>query len=315
MTRALLVLLAPFAALFFACVPGQTSNSGCETNADCPDGRFCALNGDCVECRENAQCGDAQFCCQGVCYDEGEQAAHCGCAADRGSSGAASALSGDACSDDTNVCLVNNAPATADNVADGICGCSCDAAAGGTLCSVDEAGALACSCSRSDPEGTCERPALDANGNPHIVADTCSPQEVCVCFAGGGAACDPSGDAPDCTATGCVNALGDVDNCGVGGRVCGDPASGSDDGTGVCNQGGCSCDQNTDCQGTALNVNLCAFVGAVSQCVCDDYEVSEGEKAACPLGLECGNGGCLFDGASYATRAALLQALGVPVTE
>lgn len=308
MSRVLLLCLALCAVLVGACTPDN--NDGCGTNADCADGRFCAPSGDCVECRENAHCGEARFCCQGVCYDEGAQEEHCGCAADRGSSGAAASPAGDACAEDTNVCLVDGVRATAANVEEGVCGCSCDATLGGTLCDVDDEGGLTCSCSRSDPEGTCERPALDAEGNPHIVADTCSPQETCVCFGEATqTACDPNGATPDCTAAGCVNALGDVENCGVPGRVCTDDATGVAD-TGACFDGGCSCNNNSDCQGDGLNVNLCAFVGDVSQCVCDDYDV-DGEKGACPLGLLCGGGGCLFEGTAYGTRDALLQALGV----
>lgn len=304
--RLRLFLLTPFLALLFACTPTGGNDGSCGTNADCPDGRFCGEGGSCVECRETTDCGDAQFCCQGACYDDGAQEAHCGCAAESGGS------AGEECSGETNICLAEGARVGVENVADGVCGCSCDAAAGGTLCLVADAGALSCGCDRSDPQGTCERPALDANGNPHIVADTCSPSETCVCFGESTvAACDPSSATPDCTANGCVNALGDVENCGVAGRVCNVAATGVAD-TGACLQGGCACDAPTDCQGAGLNVDQCAFVGeGVSQCVCDDYEVEDGVKGACPLGLECGDGGCLSGGSAYSTRAELLQALGV----
>jgi hypothetical protein len=307
MTRLSLVLASFFAcalSVLAGCSPGG-GNGGCGTNADCSGGRMCAPDGSCVQCLANDDCAEGQFCCQGGCYEDGEQEARCGCAP------SPSGSAGDACEAETNVCLVDGARATVENVAEGVCGCSCDAASGGTLCTVDGEGAFACTCDRADPTGTCERPALDEDGNPHIVADTCSPQETCVCFGEGAAPCDPSSDAPDCTATGCVNALNDVANCGVGGRLCSDPATGVAD-TGVCHDGGCSCDAPTDCQGAGLNVNQCAFVGeGVSQCVCDDYELADGIKGACPLGLECVEGGCSFEGTAYATRTSLLQALGV----
>lgn len=302
---ALLVVSLSSLALFalVSCSPG--SSHECDTNADCAGGRMCAPSGDCVQCLSNDHCGEGQFCCQGGCYDEDEVEQRCGC--DPSPSGSAGAR----CAQSTNVCLVEGQRATAATVADGVCGCSCDPAAGGTLCSLDAEGGFACTCDRSDPAGTCERPALDASGNPHIVADTCSPQQSCVCFAEGGRPCDPSSDAPDCTAAGCVNALNDVENCGVAGRVCTDPAMGVE-GTGVCVNGGCTCDAPSDCQGAGLNVNQCVVVGAGgAQCVCDDYEIEDGVKAACPLGLACVRGGCSLDGAVYGTRTELLQALGV----
>lgn len=307
MARLPLLVVSLLACAFLSllgCSPGG-SGAECNTNADCAGGRMCAPDGSCVQCLTNDNCGDGQFCCQGGCYDDGEQEARCGC--DPSPAGS----SGEACEGETNICLVEGQRATVANVADGVCGCSCDPASGGTLCTVDGEGAFACSCSRSDPEGTCERPALDDQGNPHIVADTCSPQETCVCFGEGNTACDPSSANPDCTAAGCVNALGDVDNCGVAGRVCTDPATGVAD-TGACLAGGCTCDEPSDCQGQGLNVNQCVLVGAgAAQCVCDDYEVEDNVKAACPLGLECVEGGCSYGGVAYGTRAGLLQALGV----
>lgn len=306
MTRVsfLLVSLLALAFLSLAGCPGGLAQE-CGTNADCPGGRMCAPDGSCVQCLTNDHCSAEQFCCQGGCYDDSEVEERCGCAASP--SGAA----GDRCEDTTNVCLVSGERATAANVADGVCGCSCDASAGGTLCSVDGDGELSCTCDRSDPAGTCERPALDARGNPHIVADTCSPQASCVCFAEANSACDPLSDRPDCTSVGCVNALNDVENCGVGGRVCTDPDMGIED-TGVCVNGGCTCDAQSDCRGPGLNVDECVLVGTgAPQCVCDDYEVEEGVKGACPLGLVCVDGGCSLEGVAYGTRAALLQALGV----
>lgn len=303
---------APFALVFFLSfvflsLAGCSSGGGhqeCGTNADCSAGRMCAPNGSCVQCLSNDQCGEGQFCCRGGCYDEEEVEDRCGCQP------SPTGRAGQSCEGATNVCLVEGERATAEDVASGTCGCSCDATAGGTLCTLDEDGAVACGCDRSDPQGTCERPALDASGNPHIVADTCSPQETCVCFAEG-AACDPRGATPDCTAAGCVNALNDVENCGIGGRVCTDPDMGIEE-TGTCVNGGCTCDAQSDCQGPNLNVNQCVLVGSgVPQCVCDDYEVEENVKGACPLGLPCVVGGCELDGVAYGTRTELLQALGV----
>ncbi|MFZ9888682.1 MAG: hypothetical protein ACO3JL_14375 [Myxococcota bacterium] len=298
------VALSPSCALFAA-----AEESGCGGNADCSGGRLCASTGECVECLSESDCGADEFCCLGGCLPMADAEQHCGCPeAPRATSSEGNA--GEACMGQTNICLVDGEPATRENLALGECGCSCSASLGGALCGLDDARELLCGCDRSDPGNTCERPALDPEGNPHIVADTCTPQEVCVCFAAGLLPCDAAGSTPDCTGDGCVNALGDTDNCGVAGRIC-DRESTGIEGTGTCLRGGCSCNSPSDCQGEGLNVDLCAVLTSGNQCVCDDYEAG-GEKAACPLGLECVTGGCSFGGQTYSTRASLLEVLGVP---
>lgn len=298
-----IVLLASTCALFAA-----AEETGCGGNADCSGGRLCASNGECVECLAANDCGNDEFCCQGGCIPMAEAEDHCGCPVEPRGTGS-DAAAGEVCEGEANICLVDGDPATRGNVDQGECGCSCSASLGGALCEVDETRQLACGCDRSDPENTCERPALDPDGNPHIVADTCTPQQVCVCFAAGQLPCDAAGSTPDCTSEGCVNALGDTENCGVAGRICNRESTGVET-TGTCTRGGCSCNSPSDCQGEGLNVDLCTVLESGNQCVCDDFE-ADGEKAACPLGLECVTGGCAFSGQAYSTRSSLLEALGV----
>lgn len=282
---------------------GPSSSSDCATNADCSGGTRCAANGSCVACTDNEHCGDGQFCCQGACYDEGDMEERCGCAPSAGG-----AESGEACAAGT-VCVAGGTRATAASVAEGTCGCTCAASEGGTLCTPDPDGpdGYACTCARTDL-ATCETPVVDTAGIPHVVADTCTPQNACVCFADG-QTCAPDGATPDCTLDGCANLFGDDTNCGVAGRDCTDPGSGDADGR--CVAGGCSCDALADCRGTDLNVDSCVIFEGGGQCVCSGYMVNE-QLAACPLGLPCTADGCLLDNAGYANAADLYEALGIP---
>jgi hypothetical protein len=292
-----LVVVSGLAAAAFVAACNETDDR-CRSDADCPAARCDVDSGTCVECTGSGDCEDGEACCQGSCR-AGTPEELCGCEASP--TGRAPARC------DEQVC-VNEAGARVAlaDLATGACGCPCDPALGGTLCALDETAeaGFTCGCDRADPVGTCEAAALDAAGVPHRPADTCSPQNSCVCFAAS-AVC--SGSA-DCTSAGCVDLVGDATNCGVAARSC------ADDATGVaadarCVGGGCVCNAASDCQGAGLNVDTCAFIGDVSQCVCDDY-TSGDVKAACPMGLVCGDGGCLFEGTAYATRDALVEAAG-----
>ncbi len=270
----------------------EPSARECSADVDCATGR-CDAAGSCVECLSNGDC-DGGICCQGSCSSAGVNAL-CGCGPGESDSGPSNC--------GTDVCLSNGAPATADTVASGVCACPCDPAQGGTVCGVSDVDAsLTCSCDRSDPVGTCEAPAIDAAGLPHRPADTCSPQNQCVCFADG----DVCAGSADCTSAGCVDLVADGDNCGVAGRVCDNEDTGAVGGS--CQGGGCTCNAASDCQGAGLNVDTCAFIGAVSQCVCDAYD-SAGSAAACPMGFECRADGCVFEGTAFTTRDALVEAL------
>jgi hypothetical protein len=271
--------------------------AGCRADADCGSGRCDVASGACVECSGSTDCADGEACCQGSCR-AGSPEDFCGCGAAPSASGPTS------CRDQ--VCVDGEGVRVAvANVASGTCACPCDPALGGTLCSVADTDprGFSCGCDRSDPVGTCEAAAIDAAGIPHRPADTCSPQNACVCFAAG----DVCEGSADCTSAGCVDVVNDATNCGVAGRTC------SDDATGVaadgrCLGGGCVCNAASDCQGAGLNVDSCAFIGDVSQCVCDDY-TSNGEKAACPMGLACVDGGCSFEGTAHGDRDALVAAI------
>lgn len=276
---------------------------GCSVDADCAEGRHCADNGDCVECTEAAHCGEGELCCRGACLADGEQEDSCGCGLQPGGA------TGTTC-DALELCVAGGERVSGDNLAEGTCACTCDPSQGGTLCTVDEQAALgfSCSCDRTDL-ATCERPALDDYGSPHVVADTCNPSEACVCF-GSSNACDPDGQNPDCTINGCENLYGNDASCGVPDRDCRAAGTGLDSGGGTCRNGGCECDGPSDCQGDGLNVDQCVFLSSGAQCVCDDYVIGE-EKAPCPLGLECVSGGCELDGTAYATAIDLYSALDI----
>ncbi len=132
---------------------------------------------------------------------------------------------------------------------------------------------------------------------------------MCVCIGEGVIdVCDPNSTLPDCTANGCGNALTATDSCGVLFRECNNPLTGVVDGT--CKDGGCSCDELSDCQDTGLNVDSCVILVDGGQCVCDGYEIG-GDRAPCPLALECVATGCVYDGAPYATDVLLYAAVGV----
>jgi len=282
---------------------GPPPDDGCSADADCADGRHCANNGDCVACISADHCAAGELCCAGECLEDGEQESSCGCDAEPNGS------SGSSC-DPLELCVSGGERVDATSLAAGSCECTCDPAQGGTLCTVDQQAALgfSCSCDRTDL-ATCERPALDGVGTPHVVADTCNPSEACVCF-GEAQPCDPNGGNPDCTINGCENLFGNNTSCGVPDQDCTAAASGLDDTTGTCINGGCECDGPSDCQGGALNVDQCSFVSAGLQCVCDAYTLS-GEEAACPLGLECVADGCQYGGTAYDSATALYGALNI----
>lgn len=288
----LVVTSALSVAVFAACEDPPE----CRTDSDCTDGELCASDNTCVGCIDSEDCSDGGICCRGACVVD-EVEAVCGCdAAPDGDAGVA-------CTDQ--LCLVGANRATASTVGEGICECPCDPSLGGTECNVDldAEGGFSCGCDRQDPVGTCEAASVDAAGIPHRPADTCSPQNTCVCFSETGT-CDST---QDCTGSGCVDLVSDADHCGVETRACGVPATGIL--LGECINGGCECDVPTDCRGAGLNVNNCGFAGGDAlRCLCDGYIV-DGESAPCPMALECVEGGCKFDGASYATRDALLQAV------
>jgi Cys-rich repeat protein len=278
----------------------------CRTDPDCGAGRVCSA-GQCVECASNASCADGEFCCQGACKPAAALDDFCGC----GASPAAS--SGQDCStvDPLSLCLVDDEIATAANVAQGTCGCGCTPARGGPICLEPEGdGAPVCSCNVNQD---CARASPDAEGRPHRVANSCvdpgTSPFTCICFAETSrATCDVDGVAPDCTSGGCRDLRSDPANCGVPGRVCTDEATGIPD-TGTCIQGGCSCNASSDCNAT--NANTCTFVDDVARCVCAGY-TSGGVPAACPMELACDTGGCVLDGAAFATEESLRSALGLP---
>lgn len=276
-------------------VPECLNDDGCS-------GGFC-VEGQCVDCLASNDCGADQACCQGACVAADVEDI-CGCAADPRDERPGSACAAD------EVCVVDGTRAGPGNVADGACGCPCDATQGGSVCatSTEAQSGFVCSCDRSDPVGTCEAPVLDDELRPHRAADTCTPDSACVCFASGAPCLDG-----DCTAGGCVDLLRDAASCGVAGRSCTDEATGIPD-TGACLVGGCTCNAASDCQGAGLNVDSCQFVGdgQVTQCVCGAYRAG-GLPAACPMGFECQQGGCAAGGTAHATEEALLEALGVTI--
>jgi len=291
--RFFVVVISVFAAGHFAACEEPPE---CRADADCDSGERCASNGTCVDCLTSDDCSDGGICCRGACSVDAVEDV-CGCDA------APDGELGVACTGQ--LCLVNANRATADNVAEGVCECPCDPSNGGTQCNVDldAEGGFSCGCDRQDPVGTCESASIDADGIAHRPADTCSPQNTCVCFGEGGTC----GASEDCTAGGCVDLVNSDVDCGVEGRVCGDPETGKL--LGQCQSGGCDCDVPADCIGIGLNVDDCGFAGGTAlRCICEGF-LADGENAPCPMGLECVAGGCRFDGATYATREALVQAV------
>ncbi len=295
MLHRLLFVVSCLGLVVTAAVGAGCEPDRCLFDGDCLGGR-CAPGGDCVSCLDSADCGEDSLCCNGTCR-VGTVEDLCGCAADPHGAGPTRC--------EEALCIVDGAVrADRDTVGQGVCACPCDPARGGTLCAAEDASSIgfSCSCDRTDPVGTCEGPAVDAAGIPHRPADTCSPQNACVCFAAG-TVC--SGSA-DCTWEGCVDLVHDATNCGVAGRSCSDDATGTDGGT--CNDGGCSCNAASDCEGDGLNVDTCIFVGARSQCVCNGYRAGD-VAAACPMGLACVADGCQLGADAFATQAELILAL------
>lgn len=295
----LLVLLVGLAASGVLGIIGcDAVPGGCRSDADCNgSAAICDVSAAvCVACLASSDCEEGAACCQGDCRT-GTVEELSGCDA---------ATTGDgptACADQ--VCIVGEARAAIATVGDGVCACPCDPASGGTVCTVDDSAAgFTCGCDRTDPVGTCEAAAIDAAGIPHRPADSCSPDNTCFCFATT-TVCTGSAD---CTGAGCVDLVNDAASCGVAGRAC------TDDATGIaadarCLSGGCACNAASDCTGAGLNVDSCAFVNdEASQCVCDNY-TSAGAPAACPMGLACEVGGCVFEGQAYADRDALVAAV------
>lgn len=294
--RQLFSLLLPVFALpiLLSAAACDSDQRGCRNDIDCGAGELCSVpTGLCVDCLDDSDCDGGGFCCQGSCRAPEELTSQCGC--DARPDGEA----GTTCTGQTPVCLAAGAPATPAVVADGVCGCDCDPAKGGSLClGVNQDGSTLCGCSGADDVGTCGTPALDERGIPHVVADLCAPTGSCVCF-GAEAACDPNSTAPDCNAGGCFSLLSDPANCGQAGQTCR---------MGVCIDGGCGCNAPGDCTG---NTNLCV-IDQVAQCVCNSYLVN-GQPSPCPLALECDPEGCAYEGQHYATDDALYPALGIPL--
>lgn len=309
--RSLSIALASFTLAIAASLltPACEDNPAeCVADADCGAARVCAA-GQCVACAQNADCGADQFCCNGSCLADTEIDRRCGCGPSTGGNAGADCT----VVEPAGLCLVGEATATLETVAQGTCGCGCSAAAGGPLCAPpDEPGGPAvCSCTDN---ADCRVPSVDSAGIPHRSTDTCNPSSKCVCFSTDPVtSCGPDSAAPDCSATGgCLNLLTTATSCGIAGRSCLDPASGPGDGTGECLQGGCTCDGATDCQGTGLNVDACVFVGDDARCVCSGY-TRAGTQAACPMELLCeGAAGCDLDGVNFTTEEALRTALGLP---
>jgi hypothetical protein len=276
----------------------------CRSDSECGVDRVCG-GGRCVQCVSNANCEAGAFCCQGVCRPSSEIDRRCGCGT------AATASPGQDCTavQSDALCLVNDSVATPADVAQGTCGCGCTPDEGGPLCGppAEPGGAPVCSCLQN---ADCRKASVDAEGRPHRVANTCAPQNVCVCFTDGPSApCDPNGGAPDCSTGGCASLADDVQNCGVPGRSCLDPATGVAD-SGACVAGGCLCDDASDCAGG--NVNTCAFVvgGEPARCVCAGYTAG-GLQAACPMELSCSPNGCILDGIAFSSEESLRSALGL----
>ncbi|MDP2345183.1 MAG: hypothetical protein Q8O67_29835 [Deltaproteobacteria bacterium] len=290
--------------------PGGAAD--CSADADCGAARVCAA-GTCVECGGNDDCAADFFCCQGACLGSAEIETHCGCGPALSANAGATCTPGEI---SNALCLVGDAVAVAANVAQGQCGCACSPAEGGPICGAPAAGGEPiCSCAEN---ADCRQASVDAEAHLHRVADTCTPDSSCVCFSLGTAdACDPDGALPDCaTSGGCLSLVDDAANCGKPARSCTTAETGLLD-TGTCLNGGCTCDNPTDCQADGLNVNNCAFPGGAGaqalQCLCDDFTVAAtGAKSACPMELVCVAGGCQLDGQVFATEEALRGALGLP---
>lgn len=298
-----LVAFAPFAVGVVAC-DGDGGARECSADGDCGAGLVCTGDFQCAQCDDNGDCGADSFCCRGQCHGAADVNTLCGCGP---------ALSGNAGTDCNSVdadalCLVGDVGATPANVSAGVCGCGCTPAEGGPICNdpLEPGGAPVCSCLEN---ADCRGPSVDATGRPHLATDTCSPDSSCVCFrAADQAACDADSATPDCTSDGCQSLDDDINNCGIAGRVCSDPANGVDDGSGTCIEGGCQCDQQSDCG--AGNVDTCFLFDEGLRCVCDGYEAN-GVKSACPIESDCVAEGCVIDGVPYATQDDLLAALGV----
>jgi hypothetical protein len=276
----------------------------CNADAECGSGLICTTDFRCAQCDDNGDCGAESFCCRGVCHGAADVNTLCGCGP------AFSGNEGSNCEsvDANSLCLVGDVGAGVDNVSQGTCGCGCTPAEGGPICGDPAAPGEPpiCTCEDNDD---CRGPSVDANGRPHLATDTCSPDSSCVCFSADDQnACDANSATPDCTSDGCQSLDDDVNNCGVAGRICSDPATGLEDGTGTCVDGGCQCDAQSDCVGG--NTDTCFLFDDGLRCVCDGYEAN-GQRAACPIEATCGDGGCTIDGTPYATQDALNAALGI----
>lgn len=283
---------------------------GCQADDDC-DGQRCAVDiGECVDCIDSTDCEEGGGCCNGGCIAPSTFENNCGCEA------AVGASQGSVCEMSRPICTAaDNTRTDGAGLADASCQSPCNPSLGGTISTIDNTESLgyACTCSGADDDGTCNVPFLRADGLPHRGSDLCDPTDKCTCFNGpiGNDGC--SALTPDCDANaGCIDLNDDEAHCGRASHSCTDAANGPDDGSGACINGGCTCDQASDCSGDGANTDSCQFVGegTITQCVCDDFEAN-GEKAACPLQLACVDGGCELDGEVHATLGDLLDALGL----
>jgi hypothetical protein len=304
--RAWLVAFVVVGALFAVGCPRL--DGSCRNDVDCTGNRSrCdTFSGVCVECTGAGECAGDAFCCGGTCTATVDVDKHCGCSP-------VPTSRGDDCTALDLMCLVQNEPAAAVNAIEGECGCPCTPEQGGALCvGKNGDGSFQCGCDQNADLATCGKPALDAEGALHIVADLCLPTGTCGCFGTGTpSTCDPLGAAPDCTASGCLALKDDAANCGVQGNVCAD-LEGDDVEGGRCEGGGCRCVGRDSCkagEGTTGNVDTCAFLqDDFAQCVCAAF-TADGVVAACPLGLACKVDGCELDAVRFTTAEALHEAL------
>lgn len=299
----------------------------------------------CVQCTDDGDCGGGSFCCAGSCRPAAERDEWCGCAAgldggalaepctqratertctDVGGTWACGcAASGDGPCGTTGglerLCdvaaggghgaCVDQGPAQC-GVLDGVVPREADAGVADAVCTL-ALGGEACLARNGEPlgacgcvgAGDCDELVFDG-GIPHRPASSCSGGG-CVC-AGAGDVC--AGQTLDCVGgNGCYDFQNSELNCGSVNINCGNTGYGVDENS-VCVNGGCQCDDDSQCQKATADppaVNDCI----AGRCVCNTFSI-QGSVAACPLGLECIVGGCEYPAGSstgYPTLGDLLD--------
>ena len=295
--------------LGFLCTDQQCL-PGCANDRDCPDGRVCGLDNQCIEgcevspdtCPLGAHCNATTRVCDLGCNGNNDR---CG--------------EGQECIDDTceNVCADSDDCIRGETCSGGQCvpGCQENNECRGGVCTEDNTGSVG-ECVECLQNDDCGAFTNHCNLDTNTCTNECTPGQFGQCWAGSENICREDGVCVECLEDGDCNAFSSCngDNlCEPNGNLCDPCQSNEECGGGICarnptgadgNQRICteSCDADEDCpQAFACQIHqidgvaqgkICVPTSTVGNASCDAYR-SYNEQVGCHAAALCGplNGG------------------------